>query len=243
MPINQAKLGIYGKSQGGEAALSAMELAPTYAPELDIGGGVALAPGLTPAPQGVLDAVASNPTSTSQNMFVLLIAKSFAANYPQYTSLDAIPSDQGKAKLAVLDPAPAAATFAQQVVDVPLSKLLKQPVDLGLVTALGEAMPGSVPLESPVMVVQGFEGQDDPAAVHPCRADVAVRARRHGLLRALPLRRPSIAELPGAAPPAVGHRLDERPLGGEPAPDNCANQLLGTAKLASGWDSEPRVPA
>lgn len=55
-------------------------MAPTYAQELDIAGGVSLAPGLTPALQGVLNAVAGNPTSTAQNMFVLLIAKSYAEN-------------------------------------------------------------------------------------------------------------------------------------------------------------------
>ena len=50
----------------------------------------------------MLNAVASNPTSTAQNMFVL-IAKSFAANYPQYTNLDEILSDKGKEYMALLD--------------------------------------------------------------------------------------------------------------------------------------------
>lgn len=233
VPINQAKLGIYGKSQGGEAALSAMELAPTYAPELDIGGGVALAPGLTPALQGVLDAVASNPTSTSQNMFVLLIAKSFAANYPQYTSLDAILSDQGKAKLAVLDSA-CGGDLAQQVVDVPLSKLLKQPVDSGLVTALGEAMPGSVPLESPVMVVQGLKDKTIlPQFTH---AEVMSRCALGDTVYYVRYPyddHPSLNYQARLHQPSVIDWMNAR-WAGEPAPDNCANQLLGTAKLASG---------
>ena len=100
--VNAEQLGIYGKSPGGEAALSAMELAPEYAPELSIDGGVALAPGLTPALQGVLDAVASNPTSTSQNMFVLLIAKSFAENYPDLVTLDEILSPMGQERMKLL---------------------------------------------------------------------------------------------------------------------------------------------
>jgi hypothetical protein len=57
VPINSAKLGVYGKSQGGEAAMSALQLAPEYAPELAIDGGAILAPGSPPI-AGILNAVA-----------------------------------------------------------------------------------------------------------------------------------------------------------------------------------------
>ncbi len=156
VPIDPDQLGIYGKSQGGEAALAAMELAPTYSPELDIAGGVALAPGFTPALQGVLNAVAGNPTSTSQNMFVLLIAKSYAENYPELTSIDAILTDEGKKRLALLEQY-CGTDLADRVVDIPLSQMLNSPVDSGLVSALGEAMPGTIPLQMPAVIVQGLE--------------------------------------------------------------------------------------
>jgi len=229
VPIDPAKLGIYGKSQGGEAALSAMELAPTYAPELDIAGGVALAPGFTPALQGVLNAVAGNPTSTSQNMFVLLIAKSFAENYPQYTSIDAILSEEGKKRLALLEQY-CGTDLADRVVDIPLSKMLNTPVDSGLVTALGEAMPGTVPLEMPAVIVQGLE--DTTILPQFTHAQVMSRCALGDVvwyLRYPEDDHPSINFQARETDPTVIDWMQAR-WDGEPAPDNCANQLLGTAE-------------
>lgn len=233
IPIAQDKLGIYGKSQGGEAALAAMELAPTYAPELDIAGGVSLAPGFTPALQGVLNAVASNPTSTSQNMFVLLIAKSYAENYPEYTNLDEILSDKGKEKMALLDQY-CGSDLAERVSDVPLSELINSPVASGLVTALGKAMPGATPLESPVVVVQGLE--DTTILPQFTHAQVMSRCALGDTVfyvRYPDDDHPSINYQARLNQPSVIDWMEAR-WAGEPAPDNCANQLLGTTSTATG---------
>ncbi|MFN8182980.1 MAG: lipase family protein [Candidatus Nanopelagicales bacterium] len=228
VPIDAGKLGIYGKSQGGEAALSAMELAPTYAPELDIAGGVSLAPGFTPALQGVLNAVAGNPTSTSQNMFVLLIAKSFAENYPQYTNIDAILSDEGKQRLTLLEQY-CGTDLADRVVDIPLSQMLNSPVDSGLVTALDEAMPGSTALQMPAMIVQGLKDKTIlPQFTH---AQVMSRCALGDVVwyvRYPEDDHPSINFQARETQPSVIDWMQAR-WAGEPAPDNCANQLLGTA--------------
>ena len=90
------------------------------------------APGFTPPIQGVLDAVASNPTSTSQNMFVLLIAQSFAENYPDLVDLDDILSPAGQEKTKLLATT-CGTDLADQVSDVPLSQLLNTPLATGLV--------------------------------------------------------------------------------------------------------------
>lgn len=233
VPIDQTKLGVYGKSQGGEAVLSAMELAPEYAPELDIAGGVSLAPGLTPGIQGVLDAVASNPTSTSQNMFVLLIAKSFAENYPDDTNLEEILSDKGKEKMAILDQY-CGGELAERVVDVPLSQLLNTPVASGLVTALGKAMPGSTPLEMPVVIVQGLKDKTIlPQFTHAqvmsrCALGDTVFYVRYPFDD-----HPSLNFQARVTQPSVIDWMEAR-WAGEPAPDNCANQLLGTTDTATG---------
>lgn len=236
VPINQSKLGVYGKSQGGEAVLSAMEISPTYSPELDIAGGVSLAPGLTPGLQGVLNAVASNPTSTSQNMFVLLIAKSYAENYPEDTNLDEILSDKGKEKMAILDQY-CGGDLADRVVDVPLAELLNTPVASGLVTALGKAMPGSQPLEMPVVIAQGLKDKTIlPQFTH---AQVMSRCALGDTVYYVRFPfddHPSLNYQARLSSTSVIDWMNAR-WAGEPAPDNCANQLLGTTDVASGVTS------
>lgn len=231
--INASELGIYGKSQGGEAAMSALQLAPSYAPDLEIDGGVILAPGFTPPIQGVLDAVASNPTSTSQNMFVLLIAQSFAENYPDLVDLDDILSPAGQEKTKLLATT-CGTDLADQVSDVPLSQLLNTPLATGLVSALSEAMPGTEQLEMPIVVVQGLEDVTIlPQFTHAqvmsqCALGSTVWYVRypfddHG----------SLNFQARVSDPKVTDWMRER-WEGQKAPSNCDNQLLGTTAQATG---------
>lgn len=227
VPIDTGRLGIYGKSQGGEAALAAMELAASYAPELRIAGGVALAPGFTPALQGILDTVAGNPTSTKQNMFTLLIAKSFAENYPELTSLDRILSDEGKKLMPLLETY-CGSDLADRVVDLPLSKLLNAPVDSGLITALGRAMPGKTPLSMPAVIVQGLKDK----TILPQFTHAQVMSRCALGDTVFYVRYPSddhgsLNFQARESQPSVIDWMTAR-WAGEPPPSNCANQLLGS---------------
>lgn len=227
VPIDSGRLGVYGKSQGGEAALSALELAPTYAPELEIAGGVSLAPGFAPALQGALDMVTSNPTSTEQNMFVLMIAKSYADNYPQHTSLDTILTEKGLERVQLLEDN-CAGQLMDLASDVPLGDLVKTPVDSGLVTALAEGSPGWGPLDAPVMVVQGLE--DTTILPQFTHAQVAARCLLGDTV--LYVRYPdddhyTINYRARTFDPSVLDWMEAR-WRGEPAPSTCANQLLGS---------------
>lgn len=227
VPIDTAKLGVYGKSQGGEAALSALQLAPNYAPELALGGGVILAPGFVPPIQGVLNAVAKNPTSTSQNMFVMLLARSYAENYPQLVSLDQILSPLGMEKAKLLD-THCGSDLGEQVSDVPLSQLINYPVAPGFIAALGEAMPGTEKLAQPIMVVQGLKDKTIlPQFTHAqvmsqCAVGSTVFYVRYPFDD-----HPSINYQSRVHDPSVISWMNAR-WAGEPAPSNCANELLGT---------------
>ena len=80
--INADKLGVTAKSQAARPRYRPWNRRPATLPTLVLDGGMALALGLVSPILGALDAVASNPTSTSQNLFVMLIAQSYADNYP-----------------------------------------------------------------------------------------------------------------------------------------------------------------
>jgi hypothetical protein len=166
-------------------------------------------------------------------MFVLLIAKSYAENYPEYTNLDEILSDKGKEKMALLDQY-CGSDLAERVSDVPLSELINSPVASGLVTALGKAMPGATPLESPVVVVQGLE--DTTILPQFTHAQVMSRCALGDTVfyvRYPDDDHPSINYQARLNQPSVIDWMEAR-WAGEPAPDNCANQLLGTTSTATG---------
>jgi hypothetical protein len=233
--IDPKGMQIYGKSQGGESALSTVQNAEEYAPELDIIGGVVLAPGYTPPIPGVLDAVASSPTSTDQNMFILLIAKSYAANYPELVHLDDILTPLGQERIGLLDKY-CGSDLGSRVSDVPLNSLVKTPFTPGLITALAAGMPGTTPhaFKTPIVVVQGLEDVTIlPEATHAqvmqqCALGNTVYYVRyphddHGAINfQARLHDPSVIDW-----------MKDRRAGNE-APNNCANQLLGTMSSATG---------
>jgi Secretory lipase len=154
-PIDMNKLGLYGSSQGGSAALSTLELAPEYAPELDIKGGIAMALGVVAPIPGAINLIASDPTSTAQNMFLLLIVKSYADNYPDLVNLDTVLTEEGRKRLPLLDQY-CGDELSERVQDVPLADMLQQPLDPGIVRALGRSMPGGSPLTQPAVITQGL---------------------------------------------------------------------------------------
>lgn len=155
VPLDADQLGVYGTSQGGSTTLSTLQEAVTYAPELDLKGGMALALGLIVPIPGALELVASNPTSTMQNMFMLLIAKSYADSYPDLVDIEDVLTPVGIEHLALLDEY-CGQDLATRVVDVPLSELVRTPLDSGLLAAMERAMPQPVPLGAPAIIAQGL---------------------------------------------------------------------------------------
>lgn len=233
IPVDKNKLAVYGKSQGGEAANSALEIAPEYAPELKIGSGVLLAPGYTPPIRGILDAVASNPTSTKQNMFVLLIAKSYAESYPDIVKLDEILSPEGMEKAKLLD-GYCGQNLIDRVSDVPLTKLINTPVPGNLIRAMSKGMPGTKRIGVPIAFWQGLKDTTIiPQFTHAqvmtqCALGTTTFYVRypeddHGSMNYQARTRD---------PNAIEYMKNI--WAGKPAPDNCANQLLGTVGTATG---------
>ena len=233
--VNKNKLGIYGKSQGGEAAMSALQLAPDYAPELAIAGGSILAPGFTPPLEGVLNAVANNPTSTAQNMFIMLIAQSYAENYPSMVSLDQILTPTGLEKAKLLQSL-CGNDLAKKVSDVPLNALLNVPIAPGLVTAMGEGMPGREKLQQPIIVVQGLKDKTIlPQFTHAQVMSQCALGSTVFYVRYPFDDHPSINYQARQHNPSVIDWMNAR-WNGEPAPSNCSNQLLGTLKRTTAVD-------
>ena len=87
---------MWGHSQGGGAALFAAELAPTYAPDLQVVGAIA------GAPAAELATVAAANDGGPYAGFSLMALVGFHAAYPTL-SYDAVLNDAGKAAVAAID--------------------------------------------------------------------------------------------------------------------------------------------
>lgn len=153
--VDADRIGAYGTSQGGSSVLSTLQIAPDYAPELALKGGMALALGLAVPIPGALELVASNPTSTMQNMFMLLIAKSYADSFPELVDIDDVLTPRGKEYLPLLEQY-CGQDLAQRVVDIPLGEIVKTPIDNGLIAAMNAAMPLPAHVATPVVIAQGL---------------------------------------------------------------------------------------
>jgi hypothetical protein len=222
--IDPNRLGTYGKSQGGSAVLSMLEIAPDYAPELDIKGGMALALGLVVPIPGVIELVAGNPTSTSQNMFMLLIAKSYADNYPDLVDIEDVLTPEGISRLPLLAEY-CGSDLASRVDDVPLSEMLKTPIDRGLITAMYDAMPGSVPLQQPAVVTQGLKDKTIlPEFAHGEVQDMCAWGDTVWYQTYPDDDHPSIPYQSRKTEPHIYQWMTNR-FNGEPAPSNCPNKV------------------
>jgi dienelactone hydrolase len=138
-----------GLSQGGHAALFTGEVAPVYAPELDLRGVVALAPGAELAHAAML--LANDPTAVG---FAVAIGAGFAAAYPE-ARLEDVLTDRALKSIDVIDDGciddvlRAFARPAREVLD--LQRIVSPPWP-GL---LEENTPGRRRTNAPVFVGQG----------------------------------------------------------------------------------------
>lgn len=230
--IDGDKIGAYGKSQGGGTVFAVAELAPTYAPELDLKGVVSLAPGFVPPIPGALDFVGRSPTSTSQNYFTMLLVASYADNYPDLVDVDDALTDEGVSRLPLLDELCSTA-LNEAMSDVPLSDLVNIPVDRGLVAAFAEGMAGRTPTPIPQLVLQGLE--DVTILPQLTHAQVMARCALGDTILYVQYPdddHPSLNYQARLAEPGALAWLDER-FDGRPAPNNCPNQLIGIGSAVS----------
>lgn len=141
---------VYGHSQGGQAALFAGELAPSYAPELHVLGVTAVAP--------VTDAAAMLPTASQTPAllgYVVMAAVGLHAAYPS-VDLSTVLSPETLADLSVVD-----RLCSDDVVDyfaqrTPSQVLVRSPVDVPVIAALlRRDRAGNTATMAPLFVIQG----------------------------------------------------------------------------------------
>ncbi|HEY6319328.1 MAG TPA: lipase family protein [Acidimicrobiia bacterium] len=156
---------IYGHSQGGQAALFAGQIAPTYAPDLHVLGVTAVAP-VSDLSDLLPEASAAAPLVG----YLVMAAVGLHTTYP--IDLSAILTPQTLANLDVVD-----RLCSDDLVDyyaqfAPSQVVLQNPVDVpGVASVLLDDRAGNVSTPTPLLVIQG----DQDALVPKAETDAFVQ--------------------------------------------------------------------
>lgn len=147
-----------GHSQGGVAVLFAGELAPTYAPELDLVGIVALAPG------GELPTLADAVAQSPYRGLVLIGASGMRAGHPDL-DLSTVLTPDALADLPRVESECLDATIERYQND-PGGVTTRPPSSVPEIEHLLEAnSPGSAPVSTPIFLAHGEADQQVPPAI------------------------------------------------------------------------------
>lgn len=153
--VNKDKTIIWGHSQGGHSAAFAAQIAADYAPELAIQGAAVLAPGLLPSLPLAVESLLAATKPSGQTGFVMLIANSWAATYPDQMSPEDILTPAGVAKLPVVDRLCGSAQ-SDAFKDAPMSTYVKDPTPAVFYDLATENTPNAK-FEIPIVLVQGMK--------------------------------------------------------------------------------------
>jgi pimeloyl-ACP methyl ester carboxylesterase len=142
---------IWGRSQGGHAALFAGEIAPTWAPELEVMGVISAAPGSEF--QGVITSGVLLPGARG---FIWQLSLGFEAAYSELSIGDVYTDEALSAIETLLEEEACGEEVGQVAAGFEGAGFETSPLNLpAWVTRLDENSPGNVPTEVPILLIQG----------------------------------------------------------------------------------------
>jgi pimeloyl-ACP methyl ester carboxylesterase len=154
--INKDQTVIWGHSQGGHSSSFAAQMAPTYAPEINISGAAVLSPGLLPTLPLAVETLASGTEPSGMTGFVMLIATSWSATYPDRIKPEDILTPAGVAKLSIVNSL-CGEQESDAFMDGGMSKYVRQDIPAEFYSLMAENTPGLVPIKMPIVMVQGMK--------------------------------------------------------------------------------------
>jgi len=201
-----------GHSQGGQAAIFAGELAPRYAPDLDVRGAVAL------APAAEVDRLLAETRPEMQG-FVAMAAVGLRAAFPT-ADVDAVLAPGTAAAVRELDRRGCSFATVAGFRDRRLTALRAEPASVPSVrAALRRSIAAQVRTSVPLAVYQG--GRDDLIPPDATAAFVARACAVGDRVTATVYADADHGSVLNAAAPGLLQWVDAR-IAGAPAPSNCA---------------------
>lgn len=142
---------IWGRSQGGHAALFAGEIAPIWAPELEVFGVISAAP--ASEFRGIIGLGVVLPGARG---FIWQLTIGFEAAYAELSIDDVYTPEARGAIDTLLDEEACGAEFGEVAATFDGAGFATSPFDIpAWVTRLEENSPGKVPTEVPILLIQG----------------------------------------------------------------------------------------
>ncbi len=155
------RVAVLGFSQGGQAALFAGELAPSYAPDLDVVGVAAVAPVtsvLELAPTG------DEPPPSGQSAFTAMVLYAWSRHYRTF-GLDTVLTPAGLADLSAVSSSCVDGVASVYDAEAPGRFFLPGwEADPAVQAANRANLPGGTPTSAPILVVQGTADEVVPYA-------------------------------------------------------------------------------
>ena len=149
---------VYGHSQGGQAALFAGQIAPTYAPDLHLLGVTAVAP-----VSDLNDLLPAASVAAPLVGYVVMSAVGLRTTYP--IDLAAILTPQTIADLAIVDRLCSDDLIDYYAQFAPSQVVVQNPVDVpGVAAVLAQNRAGNVPTPAPLLIIQGDQDALVPQA-------------------------------------------------------------------------------
>ncbi len=212
---------VMGHSQGGQSALFTSAIAASYAPELTLLGGVAVAPA-SHVPQ-IIGRISTSTRPMPTLVFGVYVLEAYASRHPEM-HLETVLSAQAISHLGDLqngcfDQAASAGYWSA----ADPSRQFTHPFEPSMLPGLSLATdPGQLRIEAPTFVAQGLEDAFIPAAA---TRDVAARLCRAGapLLYRTYAGESHVGVLSRSKDDAAAWVADR--FAGRPAPSNCGELL------------------
>ena len=149
---------IWGRSQGGHGALFAGEIAPSWAPGLDVLGVISAAP--ASEFQAIITSGVLLPGARG---FIWQLSVGFEASYAELSIEDVYTPDALSSIEALLDEEACGAEFGEVAATFDGAGFAMSPLEIpAWVTRLDENSPGNVPTSVPILLIQGQEDRVVP---------------------------------------------------------------------------------
>lgn len=160
--IDAAQMAIYGHSQGGQASLAAASLAPEYAPELQLRGAVASAPGLIPPIPLALETMVADSGTPEEGAirasYILNIVASWTAAFPGELEPSDLLTPQGIEALPLVKEY-CNDELVRQLTE-PFSTYVRSDPSESLLNVISKNVPVDKRITMPVLMLQGMKDTD-----------------------------------------------------------------------------------